>query len=232
MPDRTNQTLVTEIESRASSLFGEGGLNHRVLAALLIADRAAFLPVDQKHLAYRDDPVPIGWGQTCSQPSLVAFLIDRLDVFPGARVLEVGAGCGYVAALISLLCGPSGKVVAVERLPELAAMARDNCVGFPPVEVVCADGSMGLPDRAPFDRIILSAGVTAPAFQEAPLLSQLAPWGLLLYPEAQGRVHFVGFVDGITVRKSWGDVTFVPLLGANGLSPPSDHRTIWPEKDR
>ena len=123
----SNEELVELVKYRADSYLGGGSRNGRVLGAMRALDRAAFLPPQSRIDAYRDEPAAIGLGQTCSQPSMVAFMLDKLDIRPGSRVLEVGAGCGYAAALIALLCSPGGSVVAAEILPELAAMARVNC---------------------------------------------------------------------------------------------------------
>ena len=212
----SNEELVELVEYRADSYLGGGSRNGRVLGAMRALDRAAFLPPQSRIDAYRDEPAAIGLGQTCSQPSMVAFMLDKLDIRPGSRVLEVGAGCGYAAALIALLCSPGGSVVAAEILPELAAMAKANCtVAVATVEVVAVDASAGLPERAPFDRIILSAGVRHPSFREERLLAQLAEGGILLYPEAKGRLYRVTRRGRGLLRESWSGVAFVDLRGDN-----------------
>jgi protein-L-isoaspartate(D-aspartate) O-methyltransferase len=209
--ERTNETLIRQIETSARASYGQDR-DPRVLAALRQVDRAAFLPSRTRWQAYSDVPVPIGHEQTCSQPSLVAFLLDELALVPGAHVLEVGAGCGYAAALAAVLCGPNGHVTALERLPHLAEFARENCARFTNVEIVCADGSAGFSRATPFDRIFLSAGVEAATFREGPFLAQLKPNGRLLYPEALGSVHVVTLVEGGIHRQTWGQVVFVPLV--------------------
>jgi protein-L-isoaspartate(D-aspartate) O-methyltransferase len=216
----SNDELVELVKYRADSFLGGGNRDGRVLNALRALDRAAFLPADLRWAAYLDEPVAIGLGQTCSQPSMVAFMLDRLRLFPGARVLEVGAGCGYAAAAIAILCSPGGSVIAVEILPELAAAARSNCIvalakPLSRVEVLAIDGSGGLPDRAPFDRILLSAGVRRRSFHENILSAQLAEGGILIYPEERGKLYRVMRRSGGLVRQSWDGVAFVSLRGGN-----------------
>jgi protein-L-isoaspartate(D-aspartate) O-methyltransferase len=224
----SNDELVDSIKYRADSYLGGGIRDARVLAAMRALDRAAFLPPATRGAAYLDEPVSIGLGQTCSQPSMVAFMLDKLDLGPGMRVLEVGAGSGYAAAVAAALCGPGGLVIAAEILPELAAMARANCVvamgglsgaragRAAEVEVLCVDASAGLSERAPFDRLFLSAGVSRPRFREELLLGQLAEGGILLYPEARGNLYRITRIGGRLVRDSWSGVAFVRLMGKNG----------------
>jgi len=215
-----NDELIELVERRADSFVGGGVRDGRVLAALRALDRAAFLPADRRWAAYLDEPVDIGMGQTCSQPSMVAFMLDRLRVFAGARVLEVGAGCGYAAAAVAMLSSPGGSAVSVEILPELASAARANCLfalamSSSSVEILTADGSGGLPERAPFDRILFSAGVRLRSFREEPLLAQLDDGGILMYPETRGRLYRITRRSGRLVREGWDGVAFVSLKGKN-----------------
>lgn len=220
----TNRELVELVKYRADGYLGGGTRDARVLDAMRDIDRAAFLPASSRWAAYLDDPVDIGHGQTCSQPSMVAFMLDKLTLAPGLRVLEIGAGCGYAAAIAALLCRPEGLVVAVEIHRELAERARANCstagppYGPPPsddIEFVVADGSAGLPERAPFDRILVSAGARRPAFREELLIAQLAPDGVLVYPEEHGSLYRIERRHGGLVRDRWSGVAFVPLKGRN-----------------
>jgi len=223
----SNQELVDLIEERAQSYMGGGPRDSRVLSALRLLDRAAFLPPGSRWAAYQDEPADIGLGQTCSQPSMVAFMLEKLEPEPGLRVLEVGAGCGYAAAALALLCSPGGEVVAAELLGELADAARANCrvalasialvrrLQVAGVEILAVDASSGLAERGPFDRILFSAGVALGRFREAPLLAQLAAGGILLYPEVKGGLHRVRRLGASLLRDTWPGVAFVRLKGSN-----------------
>jgi protein-L-isoaspartate(D-aspartate) O-methyltransferase len=219
----TNDELIELVRHRAGSYIGRGERDPRVLDAMRAIDRAAFLPAGARYAAYLDEAADIGLGQTCSQPSMVAFMLDKLELRPGLEVLEVGAGCGYAAAILALLASPGGKVLAAEILGELADAARSNCAvalsGFGPalegLEIIAADASAGMADRGPFDRILLSAGVGGRAFREGILLEQLRDTGILIYPEARGRLYRVRRAGDELVRESWGSVAFVRLKGRN-----------------
>jgi len=222
----TNAGLVARVAAAAPAYLGGRERDGRVLEAMLAIDRAAFLPEGSRWAAYLDEPVPIGWGQTCSEPSMVALMLDLLRIEPGQRILEVGSGSGYAAAIAGLLCFPGGQVYAAEILPELALAGRANCAacrlpGAPAsslldrIEFLEADGSAGFPGLAPFDRIMLSAGVASPSFREEPLLGQLAPGGMLLYPQARGSLFRITLDRSGPRRESWAGVAFVPLCGRN-----------------
>ena len=187
--------------------------------------------------AYEDTPVPIGRCQTCSEPSMVAFMLDLLEPGPGMRMLEIGSGSGYAAAIASLLCAPGGIVHACEYHGELARSMRSHLDRWGAgrddagdvrgvVETIAGDGSAGFPDLAPFDRILVSAGVrrsppggresgSGGGFSEEILLGQLGEGGILVYPEASGALYRIRVEGGGRVRESWWGVAFVPLVGAN-----------------
>jgi protein-L-isoaspartate(D-aspartate) O-methyltransferase len=212
----SNAGLVAGIAEAAADFFDGSTRSPRVLMALEATDRALFLPPRARAWAYTDAPVGIGEGQTCSQPSLVAFMLDALDIEPGHRVLEIGAGCGYAAAAAARLCAPQGIVVAVERLDALAFLCRANCALFGDrVEVVEGDGSDGLPGQEPFDRILVSAGVRPRSFREELLVARLSEGGILVYPETYGKLHRVERRGRELIKKAWGNVSFVPLIGRN-----------------
>ncbi|MEE9525706.1 MAG: protein-L-isoaspartate O-methyltransferase [Candidatus Woesearchaeota archaeon] len=180
-----------------------------------------------KDLAYNDFPLPLGeTGQTCSQPSMVGFMSDVLELEKGMKVLEVGSGCGYHAAVISYLVGEEGKVVTIEYVPALAELAEKNLKahfgdkGFEKrFKVICGDGSVGFKEEAPFDRIYLTAGVELKEGKFNPyiLTKQLNPdGGILLYPEKVGDMIKHKFIAGKIIDKErFSNVTFVPLQGEN-----------------
>jgi protein-L-isoaspartate(D-aspartate) O-methyltransferase len=150
--------------------------SERVAAALHAVPRHLFLPDQPPETAYRDDAIVTKRDETgqpissSSQPAIMAVMLDQLDLVPGHRVLEIGAGTGYNAALISHIVGPSGQVTSVDIDPELVATAREHLAraGFGDVTVVCADGAGGDPEHAPYDRVIATVGVSdlAPAWLE------------------------------------------------------------------
>jgi protein-L-isoaspartate(D-aspartate) O-methyltransferase len=150
----------------------------RVVAAMGEVPRHLFVPAARRALAYADTALPIGSGQTISQPYVVALMTSLLDLGPGARVLEVGTGSGYHAAVLSRL---AGEVYTIEIVPELAARARRTLarLGYGNVHVRTGDGYRGWPEAAPFDAILLTA---APRQVPAPLLAQLKPGGRLVAP--------------------------------------------------
>ncbi len=166
---------------------------------------------------YNDEPVSIGYGQTCSQPSVVALMADLLRIETGMRILEVGAGCGYSAAILAELVGSSGHVTSVEQIPGLVSLAQQNLkTHFGPgyqerVSVVLADGSMGWAEKAPYDAVILTAGIQPRLFDFAPLIQQV-PDGVFLYPEFMGPITQEIYKNGcLKARETFGHFSFVPL---------------------
>lgn len=179
----------------------------RVLAALAATARERFVPAEERARAWENLPLPIGHGQTISQPLVVAKMLEVLDVRPGDRVLDVGTGSGWHAALLARL---GGAVVSVERRPELAARARDALAGTG-VEVRDGDGSAGWPAGAPFDRINVAAA--ARRLPET-LVDQLAPGGRLVAPVGTRRQELLLVTrgrDGALAEERLGRVAFVPL---------------------
>lgn len=194
---------------------GRGIRSPRVLEAILRVPREEFVPEEYRPLAYTDQPLPIGEGQTISQPFMVAAMAEGLELAGSERVLEVGLGCGYQAAVLSLL---ARDVYAVEIHQALARAAEErlNRLSYANVHVHTGDGSAGLPEAAPFDAILVSAA--APEVP-APLLEQLAEGGRLVIPVGQTDQQELR-----QVRKQQGRVTervlhycrFVPLVGRHG----------------
>lgn len=152
-----------------------------IIRAFEAVDRLGFVMPEYQADANLNEPLPIGYGQTISQPLTVAFMLELLQPSEGNRVLDVGAGSGWTAALLRELVGPTGKVYAIERIPQLKRFCEENLAkaGLADIEVIRADGSKGLPEQAPFDRIHVAA-----AANEVPkrLLEQLAVGGVLVIP--------------------------------------------------
>lgn len=185
-------------------------MGDRVDEAFAAHPRTGFLPERQRRFADRDAPLPIGHGQTNSQPSTVARMLRLLEVPVGAKVLDVGAGSGWTTALLAHLVGPTGSVVGVELEPELAAWGAANlaATGQPWARVVVArPGVLGLPEEGPYDRILVSA--EAPALPEE-LVAQLADDGRMVAPVARGLEVVQRRTGGHTVTRYEG-YRFVPL---------------------
>ncbi len=209
-------------------LKAEGMLfNPKVERAMLRVPRELFVPEHLRDRAYDDTPLPIGHGQTISAPSIVAYMLSVLDPDVGHRVLEVGAGSGYQAAVLAEIVAPGdwprerwGHVWTVEIIPELADLARRNLerAGYADrVTVVLGDGSRGLPEHAPYDRIILAAA--APGVPDV-LKEQLRPGGRLVAPVGDLYAQYLVVVDrlpGGGYRERIDiPVVFVPLRGEYG----------------
>ncbi|MEM4240135.1 MAG: protein-L-isoaspartate(D-aspartate) O-methyltransferase [Candidatus Woesearchaeota archaeon] len=190
-----------------------------VLNAFKKIKRELFVPDEYKKDAYVDEPLPIPAGQTISQPTTVVLMLDALEVKQGQKVLEIGAGSGYNAALLSVLVGKDGKVITVEIVPELVKFAKANLkkAGIANVKVIHSDGSIGYAKEAPYDRIICTAA--APKIPDA-LVKQLKIGGILLIPvgpmHAQ-RMIKAKKIKGELVTEDLGDYVFVPLVGKFGI---------------
>jgi protein-L-isoaspartate(D-aspartate) O-methyltransferase len=197
-------------------LRGRGIEDERVLEALGRVPRELFVPAGLRRRAYADSALPIGEGQTISQPWIVAAICQALRLEGEERVLEVGSGSGYSTCVLALL---AGEVIGIELLPALATGARRAIgeLGLGNAEVIVGDG--GLPDRAPFDAIAVHAA--APAAPRT-LLGQLAEGGRLVAPIATGSADvltvFRRHEDGRLDREEIGPCRFVPLLGAEGFA--------------
>jgi protein-L-isoaspartate(D-aspartate) O-methyltransferase len=182
--------------------------------AFAATPRVAFLPDHQHRFADDDRALPIGWGQTNSQPTTVRNMLVLLDVRPGLCVLDVGCGSGWTTALLARLVGPTGEVIGVEIVPELVDFGRANLAtqDLPQAHIEPAvPGVLGLPDRGPFDRILVSA--QARTFPDA-FVEQLRVGGVLVVPIA-GWMHEVRrtAVDAPPEVVRHGGYSFVPLVG-------------------
>ena len=198
-------------------LRGRDIVDENVLRAMERVPRELFVPERQRRRAYEDAALPIGQGQTISQPYMVARICEALSVRPGHNVLDVGTGSGYQAAVLAEL---GADVVTIERIPELAEQARLNlaAAGYDGVEVVVGDGTLGVPEKAPFDGIAVAAA--APGLPET-LYEQLRTGGRLVVPvggpRAQRLEVFVRSPEGPAVVHSV-PCRFVPLVGEEGFA--------------
>ena len=195
-------------------LRGRGIKNERVLEAMRLVSRHRFVPEEHRPAAYQDRPLPIGDGQTISQPYVVALMSELLDLKGGEKVLEIGAGSGYQAAVLSLL---AAEVYTIEILPSLAARAQETLarLGYRNVSVKAGDGFFGWEEKGPFDAILITAAAEK---IPDPLWRQLREQGLLVMPLGESRrnqqlvrVRKVGEkpqIENVTA------VVFVPMTGA------------------
>jgi protein-L-isoaspartate(D-aspartate) O-methyltransferase len=195
-----------------------GVRDERVLQAMGMVPREEFIVERYRDQAYADHPLPIPLGQTVSQPFIVGRMIEAAEVAPGSKVLEVGTGTGYEAAVLAEM---GARVFTMERHAELAALARINLeqMQYTSVSVITDDGSEGLPSEAPFDAILVAAAV--PDFPPA-LFEQLAEGGRMVIPIGPPDLqvlHLVRKQDGKMVTTHMEDCRFVPLIGKQGYSP-------------
>jgi protein-L-isoaspartate(D-aspartate) O-methyltransferase len=215
--DAERRAMVAEIAAMAQStgsVTGRPRFADRVMDAMGTVPREAFVPTSQRSAAYQNRPLPIGLGQTISQPYIVALSTDLLDPKPGDVVLEVGTGSGYQAAVLARLVSRVYSIEIVEPLGREAA-ARLRTLGYDNVEVRIGDGYQGWPERGPFDAIVVTAA--APNIPK-PLVAQLKPNGRMVIPvDAPGGGQELLLVvkrpDGTLDRRVVLPVRFVPLTG-------------------
>jgi protein-L-isoaspartate(D-aspartate) O-methyltransferase len=215
--------MVAEIAAMARETGGETGrprFGDAVMAAMAKVPRHRFVPFLQEAFAYENRPLPIGEGQTISQPYIVALMTELLDPKPGDRVLEVGTGSGYQAAVLAELVAKVHTIEIVEPLGKRATQLLGE-LGYRNVEVRIGDGYGGWPAAAPFDSIIVTA---APAAIPQPLVDQLKPGGRMVIPvggssEVQQLLVVEKQADGRTTTKRTLPVRFVPLTRDQGPKP-------------
>lgn len=199
----------------ATQIAARGVGDEQVLAAMRRVPRHLFVPAEVRGSAYSDYPLPIGHGQTISQPYIVAMMTSLLQIQPDDRLLEIGSGSGYQAAVLGIL---AREVISIERIPEVAQLARKNLAdaGITNVTVVIGDGTLGFPGGAPYDGVLITAATPS---IPSPLVEQLAEGGRLVAPvgsrDLQELVRLTRKGHDLT-RESFGGVVFVPLLGEYG----------------
>jgi protein-L-isoaspartate(D-aspartate) O-methyltransferase len=224
--DRTDRHARDRAIMVARHLQARGIADPLVLTAMGEVPRELFVAEPLQEFAYEDGALPIEAAQTISQPYIVARMIELAEVKPGDKVLEVGAGSGYASAVLSRI---AGQVYSIERHAELAVLAgaRLKRLGYNNVEIICGDGTKGLPEHAPFDAIIVSAG--GPQVPEA-LKRQLARHGRLVIPVGRGShqslIRVRRQADDSFEEEDFGPVTFVPLIGAEGWAEPAETEAV------
>ncbi|MFH1584705.1 MAG: protein-L-isoaspartate O-methyltransferase [Patescibacteria group bacterium] len=188
----------------------------RIVQAFRAIKREDFLSPDMRQLANEDEALPLGLGQTISQPSVVAFMLELLGPQEGERVLDIGAGSGWTTALLAAVVGEKGRVVGIEVFPELAELAKTNVAqyGFLEkglVEIFCKDGAEGHTAEAPYERILVSAALPRkelpPAWKE-----ELGPGGTLVVPIGDSLWRFEKTEDGEWKEREYPGFLFVPFL--------------------
>jgi protein-L-isoaspartate(D-aspartate) O-methyltransferase len=214
----TMTDFAAEREAMVEQQLKRRGITERaILDAFLEVPREAFVSPEYAHLAHGDHPLPIEAGQTISQPYIVGLMIQAAGIAPGEKVLEVGAGSGYAAAVIGRI---AAKVIAIERQHDLVEVARERLarLGYDNVTILEGDGTKGCAEEAPFDAILAAAsGSHVPK----PLLDQLADGGCIVMPLGspglvQELVRVSKRPDGTVDRENLGGVRFVPLIGEEG----------------
>jgi protein-L-isoaspartate(D-aspartate) O-methyltransferase len=213
---------LNELRARlvAEQLVARDITDPQVLKAMGTVPREKFVPDYRRHLAYEDRPLSIGAGQTISQPYIVAYMIEAMRLDGGEKVLEIGAGSGYAAAVLAEI---AAEVFTIERIEELAELARANlaAAGITRVTVRCGDGTDGWPEEAPFDAILVSAG--APKIPET-LKHQLKIGGRMVVPigddpTGQELIRITRTGEETFERTHLTYVRFVPLIGHEGWEP-------------
>ena len=188
----------------------------KILEAFGVIDRADFVPDELKSSAYADEALPIGGGQTISQPYTVAFMLNLLDPQPGEKIMDVGAGSGWQAALLAHIVSNTGKVFAIERVPELcefglANVQKYNFIASGVVEWFCQDATLGLPDKAPLDKIIAAASIVDLKVPKA-WEEQLKVGGKMVVPISNSIWLFIKQKDGTFHEKEFPGFVFVPFI--------------------
>jgi protein-L-isoaspartate(D-aspartate) O-methyltransferase len=198
-----------------TQIAARGVKDERVLSVMRLLPRHLFVPAAYRDVAYSDCPLPIGKGQTISQPYIVAVMTELLAIQPEDRVLEIGAGSGYQAAILGRL---AKSVISIERIPDVAEMARENLarLEISNVKIVIGDGTLGYAEQSPYNAVLITA---ATPDVPPPLIEQIAEGGRLVAPvgsrDLQELVRITKRKDQI-IREFFGGVVFVPLLGRHG----------------
>ena len=201
-------------EMVAYLIHGGWIVSKEVRDAFLEVDRAMFVPPRAKSSAYHDSALPIGHGQTISAPSVVAFMLERLEIKKGMKILELGTGSGHNTALLSYLAGSKGKVISMDLYPEVTQFAKKHLRKYKNIELLTGDGSCGYGKKASYDRIIVTAAM--PSIEGHPLIGQLKKKGRLIAPVGSRlSQNLVLYSEGNYQEVL--PVMFVPLVGKCGF---------------
>ena len=188
-----------------------------VVRAMEKVPRHLFVPESMQKYAYEDCPLGVGLGQTISAPHMVGIMVEKLDIKKDQKILEIGTGLGYHAAVVSFILSGSGHVYTVERYPELAESAKENLKNYQNITVIVGDGSKGLKEYAPYDRIFVTCA--APDIPEL-LIEQLDDNGKLLIPVGERFMQDLILLekkDNKILKRNLGGCMFVPLIGEYGF---------------
>lgn len=189
------------------------GFSKSILEAFSKVKRENFIPKNLKKLAYEDTALPIGKKQTISQPYTIAMMFSLLDLKKGQKILEIGSGCGYTLALISKITGSKGKIFGIERIKDLSEKSKMNLENYKNIKIYNKNGFKGLEEKAPFDRILISAG-----YQEIPksLIKQLKDKGIIVAPLGtryeQSLIAYERIKGKLKIKKEIPGFIFVPLI--------------------
>ncbi len=217
LADANFERLRARLVSQLRRQIGGGHISEQVLAAMRNVPRHLFVRESNISNAYEDYPLSIGHGQTISAPHMVGIMCSLLEIEKGMKILEIGGGSGYHAAVLAELTGPGGTVYSIERITALAEFARQNLTdaGYKNVVVTAGDGTLGLSEHAPYDCITVACA--APAVPQ-PLVDQLKRGGRMTIPVGRytQELYLVHKNDVISNEKK-GGVVFVPLIGEYGF---------------
>jgi len=199
------------------NLIGQGWLkSRRIIEAFEKIKREDFLPAEMRNLAEINEALPIGYGQTISQPLVVAFMLEQLCPRPGDKILDIGSGSGWTSALLAEIVGPKGKVIAIEIIPELMEFGKNNVAKYNfidkgRVEFICADGSKGYEKEAPFDGILVSASLQTIEVPQA-WKDQLKIDGKIVVPIGSSIWQITKKSDAEFEKTEYPGFVFVPLI--------------------
>jgi len=190
--------------------------NQEVLQAFKKVKRENFILKQYEKQAYEDIPLPIGFNATISQPTTVMIMTQALNIKKGNKILEIGTGSGYQAAILSILVGIKGKIISTEFIPELTEFAKQNLKDYKNIKVIHTDGSKGYKEQAPYDAIIITAAI--PELPQT-IIDQLKDGGRLVAPVGpQGEQRMIKIIkkNNRLIKEDLGSFIFVPLKGKHG----------------